>query len=222
MPEALAVQPSVSGEQGALLRVGRGERRGRARAARRAADIRCGAGDELGDLCLPGSVWQDLPPLVWTLCLAAQMRPDRIGLDLVAWLLQCRVAQYLGAISYCLYMANEPIHKLLAAALSRVAEGDAAVFTAVWLPAALAAADPGVALVAPLCGNAGAAMGTQSPPGHGRSAHGDRVAGRWSHTRHTECIAALRICAGARPGAIGAVMKPPHTQPSRRLLSPSL
>ena len=84
-----------------------------------------------------GTFGKMLPPLVWTVCLAAQMWPDRTGLRPLAWLLRCRMAQYLGAISFCVYVANEPIHKLLAAGLSRVADGDAVVFTAVWLPTAL-------------------------------------------------------------------------------------
>jgi peptidoglycan/LPS O-acetylase OafA/YrhL len=78
-----------------------------------------------------------VPPLVWTLCLAAQMRPDKAGLQQIAWLLRCRTAQYLGAISYGVYVANEPIHKLLAAGVSRLADGDATVFDAIWLPSAL-------------------------------------------------------------------------------------
>jgi peptidoglycan/LPS O-acetylase OafA/YrhL len=84
-----------------------------------------------------GSFGKMLPPLVWSACLAAQLRPEPIGLRQLAWVLRCRAAQYLGAISFCIYVANEPIHKLLAAGLSRIADGDAVVFSAVWLPGAV-------------------------------------------------------------------------------------
>jgi peptidoglycan/LPS O-acetylase OafA/YrhL len=86
---------------------------------------------------LQGSFGKLVPPLLWTVCLAAQMRPGVVGLRQLATMLRCRTAQYLGAISYCVYLANEPIHKLLALTLSRLADGNAAVFTAVWLPSAI-------------------------------------------------------------------------------------
>ncbi len=78
-----------------------------------------------------------LPPLVWSLCLAVQLRPDKLGLRQLSVLLRSRAAQYLGAISYCIYLVNEPIHKLIAASLSRLVDGNAAVFTAVWIPVAM-------------------------------------------------------------------------------------
>jgi peptidoglycan/LPS O-acetylase OafA/YrhL len=84
-----------------------------------------------------GSFGKVFPPLVWTLCLAAQMRPDKTGLHQLAWFLKCRTAQYLGAISYCVYVVNEPIHKMLAACLSSLADGNATLFTALWLPGAI-------------------------------------------------------------------------------------
>lgn len=87
-----------------------------------------------------------LPPLAWTACLAVQMLPERAssemagaltaGPRLAGWLLRSRVAQYLGVISYCLYLINEPIHKLVVALLSRAADGDAALFTVLWIPLA--------------------------------------------------------------------------------------
>lgn len=86
---------------------------------------------------LQGSFGKLLPPLVWTLCLAAQMRPGAVGLHPLARLLTSRAAQYFGAISYCVYVVNEPIHKLLATELSRLVDGSALLFTAVWLPSAL-------------------------------------------------------------------------------------
>ena len=84
-----------------------------------------------------GSFGKLAPPLLWTLCLAAQLRPDLPGLRQLAWLLACRAAQYFGAISYCVYVVNEPIHKLLASALGWLADGGALLFSVLWLPAAL-------------------------------------------------------------------------------------
>lgn len=86
---------------------------------------------------LGGSLGKMLPPLVWTLCLAAQMRPGAVGLRPLARLLACRAAQYFGAISYCVYVVNEPIHKLLATELSWLAGGSALLFSVIWLPSAL-------------------------------------------------------------------------------------
>ena len=86
---------------------------------------------------LTGSGGKLLPPLVWTVCLAAQRRPEQLGLRSMARVLASRWAGYFGAISYCVYVVNEPIHKLLATELARLADGDALLFTAVWLPSAV-------------------------------------------------------------------------------------
>jgi peptidoglycan/LPS O-acetylase OafA/YrhL len=76
-----------------------------------------------------------LPPLVWTLCLAAQLGigPSRLIAAPLGW----RSAQWLGAISYPIYLANEPIQKLFGFVLARVAAGDGMVFTVLWIPAAV-------------------------------------------------------------------------------------
>jgi peptidoglycan/LPS O-acetylase OafA/YrhL len=65
------------------------------------------------------------------------MRPDIIGLRQVYALLCSRVAKYLGATSYCIYLVNEPIHKVAGEALSRFAEGDSTLFTVLWIPLAI-------------------------------------------------------------------------------------
>jgi peptidoglycan/LPS O-acetylase OafA/YrhL len=46
-------------------------------------------------------------------------------------------ARYLGAISYSLYLVNEPIHKVAGEALSRYADGNSGLFTAFWVPVAV-------------------------------------------------------------------------------------
>ena len=84
-----------------------------------------------------GTAGKMLPPVVWTVCLGVQMLPGRTGVRMAGWVLRSAVARYLGAISYCLYLVNEPIHKLAVAALSRLADSDAAIFTLVWVPAAI-------------------------------------------------------------------------------------
>jgi peptidoglycan/LPS O-acetylase OafA/YrhL len=84
-----------------------------------------------------GSFGKMLPPLAWTACMAVQMNPKVIGLREVGAVLCGGTARYLGAISYCLYLVNEPIHKVAGEALSRFADGDGILFTALWLPVAI-------------------------------------------------------------------------------------
>jgi peptidoglycan/LPS O-acetylase OafA/YrhL len=84
-----------------------------------------------------GALGRLLPPVAWTMCLAVQMRPDGFGLGWAGLVLRSRAAAYLGAISYCVYLVNEPIHKLLSGALSGLAGGDAALFTLMWVPASI-------------------------------------------------------------------------------------
>lgn len=84
-----------------------------------------------------GGLGKLLPPLAWTFFLAVELRPDLIGMRQASAVLRSRMARYLGAISYCLYLVNEPIHKVAGEALSRYADGDATLFTALWLPVAI-------------------------------------------------------------------------------------
>jgi peptidoglycan/LPS O-acetylase OafA/YrhL len=81
-----------------------------------------------------GGVGKLLPPLAWTFFLAVQLRPDLIGLRQASAVLCSRLARYLGAISYCIYLVNEPVNKVAGEALSRYADGDGTLFTALWLP----------------------------------------------------------------------------------------
>jgi peptidoglycan/LPS O-acetylase OafA/YrhL len=105
-------------------------------------------------LCVvQGGVDKLLPPLVWTMCLAAQLDVSpthsplasvvtkrAIGtnpLRLLAAVLQSPPMVWLGGISYCLYLVNEPTQKLSGVMLAVVAEGDGALFTAMWMPVAV-------------------------------------------------------------------------------------
>jgi len=79
-------------------------------------------------------------PLVWMVCLLAE-RSDRSAPRLLAPLaavLRLPVMQWLGAMSYALYLVNEPVQKLLGLGLARVAHGNAILFSALWLPGATA------------------------------------------------------------------------------------
>jgi peptidoglycan/LPS O-acetylase OafA/YrhL len=78
-----------------------------------------------------------LPPVFWTMCLAAQLRPHFAGLRWLALALQSRILLRLGALSYCIYLTNEPVHKLLGLGLAAVAAGNGRLFTALWLPGAV-------------------------------------------------------------------------------------
>ncbi|MFL5254248.1 MAG: acyltransferase family protein [Rhodopila sp.] len=86
-----------------------------------------------------GQAGKLLPPLIWTLCLAAQLCPRIPALHTLHVLLRCRTALWLGAISYPIYLVNEPIQKLLLSTLSRFALGDPLLFNVVWLPLAVGA-----------------------------------------------------------------------------------
>jgi peptidoglycan/LPS O-acetylase OafA/YrhL len=78
-----------------------------------------------------------LPPLVWTLCLAVQLRPDLAPLRPLSRALCSPPLLWLGAVSYCLYLVHEPVQKLLGIALAWFAGGNATLFTAIWLPTAI-------------------------------------------------------------------------------------
>ncbi|HUN44039.1 MAG TPA: acyltransferase [Acetobacteraceae bacterium] len=78
-----------------------------------------------------------LPPLVWTLCLAAQLRPDLAVLRPLALLLRTRLLLWLGALSYCIYLTNEPVQKSLGLLLAACVGGNGVAFTLLWLPSAV-------------------------------------------------------------------------------------
>jgi peptidoglycan/LPS O-acetylase OafA/YrhL len=115
----VASVPLVRRETGALLRYG---------LVLVASLVICATQGEIGKM---------LPPVIWTLCLGVQMLSDRPVSRAVGWVLRNSVSQYLGAISYCLYLVNEPIHKLTGVGLSWVAGGNAMLFTLVWIPLAI-------------------------------------------------------------------------------------
>ena len=58
-----------------------------------------------------GGIDKLLPPLVWTACLAAQLMPDRQLLRPLAAMLRSRPLVFLGALSYGIYLVNEPCRR---------------------------------------------------------------------------------------------------------------
>ena len=48
------------------------------------------------------------------------------------------VCLWFGTLSYCIYLVNEPVHKVTGWALADIAHGDPAVFTLFWVPGAIA------------------------------------------------------------------------------------
>jgi peptidoglycan/LPS O-acetylase OafA/YrhL len=89
-------------------------------------------------LCLLQGVDKLAIPLLWVAVMAAQALPRRTHTGWLAWVLTRRVVLWLGALSYPLYLVNEPVQKLLGRALAAVARGDGAWFSALWIPGALA------------------------------------------------------------------------------------
>jgi peptidoglycan/LPS O-acetylase OafA/YrhL len=77
-----------------------------------------------------------LPPLAWTLCLAALRWPDRPALRFIDRVLRHPINRFLGAVSYSLYLVNEPLHKLIGPMIASAVDQDSFVFALVWVPAA--------------------------------------------------------------------------------------
>jgi len=75
--------------------------------------------------------------LVWTLCLASQLRPRHPLLGWAHRALRSTLCLWFGGVSYCLYLVNEPIHKAIGPVLSSAAGGHAGLFTLLWVPAAI-------------------------------------------------------------------------------------
>lgn len=75
-------------------------------------------------------------PLVWILCLAAQIAP--VGpLRPLSAILRTRVLQWLGVLSYGIYLVNEPVQRALGTGLVHLTGADGAIFTVLWIPLAI-------------------------------------------------------------------------------------
>ena len=71
------------------------------------------------------------------MCLCAQMAPRVPGLRPLAAVLASPPLLWLGAVSYCIYLVNEPVQKLLGVTLAAFAGGNVVLFTTCWLPGAV-------------------------------------------------------------------------------------
>lgn len=85
-----------------------------------------------------------LIPFGWALALLVQRHES---LAVLGPLLDSGAAQYFGAISYPLYLLNEPVQRACVLLVAPWAAGNAARFTAVWLPAAIIATVGAAALL---------------------------------------------------------------------------
>ncbi len=83
---------------------------------------------------LSGEAGKALVPLGWALALLVQRHR---GFPVLGALLDSRAAQYLGAISYPLYLLNEPIQRGCTLLVAPWAAGNVSLFTAIWLPLAV-------------------------------------------------------------------------------------
>lgn len=108
----------------------------------------------LGLCAAHGGAGKLAAPLVWSACLAAERisagvregdsvwhstsraAGARAG-ALLAAVLRAPPMLALGRLSYCLYLVNEPVQKLLGLTLAALACGNGALFTALWLPGAM-------------------------------------------------------------------------------------
>ncbi len=85
---------------------------------------------------LAGAPAKALVCVGWTLVLLAQRLPR---LPVLPKLLDSRAAHYFGAISYPLYLVNQPVQRGCAMLIAPLVHGSAMNFTLLWLPAALVA-----------------------------------------------------------------------------------
>ncbi|WP_265636506.1 acyltransferase [Acidiphilium sp. PA] len=79
-----------------------------------------------------------LPPLVWAVAVAAQRRPDHWLVRPIARALDHPAVLWLGAISYPLYLVNEPVGRALAVVVGGAAGGNPVWFSLMWGPLTLA------------------------------------------------------------------------------------
>ena len=87
--------------------------------------------------------WQQNPwtasvvPLLWIACLICEASAIPPPLRPLAAVLNSAPMQWLGRISYPLYLIHIPVQRLLMLAIARVVDGHAVVFTLLWAPAAI-------------------------------------------------------------------------------------
>ncbi len=85
----------------------------------------------------PTMLAKALPPLIWAMVVNAQRTPDHRFYQPVAALLSHKAVQWLGAISYPLYLLNEPVSRALALIIATATGQNRLWFTLLWLPLSL-------------------------------------------------------------------------------------
>ncbi len=86
----------------------------------------------------PMMLEKSLPPLIWALVVNTQRAPDRRCFQPIATLLGHPAVQWLGAISYPLYLLNEPVSRTLALIIGTATDQNKLWFSLLWLPLSLA------------------------------------------------------------------------------------
>jgi peptidoglycan/LPS O-acetylase OafA/YrhL len=87
--------------------------------------------------------WQQSPwtasvvPLLWIACLICEASAIPSPLRPLAAVLNAAPMQWLGRISYPLYLIHMPVQRLLMLAIARAVHGHAVVFTLLWAPTAI-------------------------------------------------------------------------------------
>lgn len=102
-----------------------------------------------------GEASKGLIAMVWLLVLAAQRWQF---VPILPRFLESRAVQWLGLISYPLYLLNEPVQRAAAMLVAPAVHGDVALFTAIWLP---------LAVTAPIAAAAAAHWAIERPLMHG-------------------------------------------------------
>ena len=87
--------------------------------------------------CAEGRIDKMGAPLTWTFVLAVQFIPTARLARFPASVLRSPPLLWLGAISYDLYLVNEPIQKALSILLGRVVAGNGPLFDLIWIPGAI-------------------------------------------------------------------------------------
>lgn len=83
-------------------------------------------------------VGKAVPPAIWALAVAAQRVPAHRLVRPIAAVLGHPVVTWLGAVSYPLYLVNEPVGRELAVLVGTATHGDALWFAMIWAPLTLA------------------------------------------------------------------------------------
>ncbi len=81
---------------------------------------------------LSENIFRALTPFAWMLCVLLQLRPDFPVLRPLARLLAHPITLWFGAISYPLYLVNEPIQRVLAIIVASLTGPDRQAFASIW------------------------------------------------------------------------------------------